>query len=239
MRGANLRSHEMRRYPINLCIEGRCAVVVGGGTVAERKIRMLLDGGAIVRVIAPAASDEIQRWATAGRLSWEAARFEPEHLEGTVLVFAATAQRDVNEEVVRVARRLGIWVNCADAPEESDFHVPAVLRRGDLVIGVSTGGRCPGFSVAIKRRLENAVGPELALALEIVAAARSKLMETESDAALKPRYENLLTEALITGCRERDGGRLDALLQDTLGAGYTLKTLGLKHWELGMEKLER
>ena len=215
------------RYPVHLRSEGRPAVVVGAGQVAMRKIRLLLDGGARVTVVAPDACPPVAAWAAAGRLRWRAEPFVPAHLDGAFLAIAATSSRRVNAEVARAARQRHVLVNVADDPEASDFHVPAVLRRGDLVVSVSTGGRCPGFARAIKRRIDAMLGPEARVALEVVAAVRRRIVQRRGAPQPRSSYAWLINDELFRACRDGDRASLDAMLRDVLGEGYSLEELGV------------
>ncbi|MFQ3663302.1 MAG: precorrin-3B C(17)-methyltransferase, partial [Chloroflexaceae bacterium] len=138
-------------YPIVLTnLTGAPVVVVGGGAVGERKVRGLLEVGAQVRLISPEATPRLQAWAAAGRIVWQPRAYVAGDLGGARLVFAATNQREVNARVARDAALHGALCNVADAPEEGDFHLPALLRCEDATIAVSSGGTAPGRAVALR-----------------------------------------------------------------------------------------
>ena len=101
------------------------------------------------------------------------------------------------------------------------------MARGDLVVGVSTGGTCPGFSQVMKGRIDSILGEEVGLALRVAAAARTWLMRETGDWVDRSRYRPLVTDALMKACGQRDSGAIEALLQETLGAECTLQALGL------------
>lgn len=119
------------------------AVVVGGGRVGQRKVTGLLAAGARVRLVSPSATPHLQELAAAGQLEWLPRPYQTGDLAGALLAFAATNERAVNAQVALDARAAHILCNVADAPDEGDFHVPAVHRQGDLTIAVGTGGRSP------------------------------------------------------------------------------------------------
>jgi cobalt-precorrin 5A hydrolase/precorrin-3B C17-methyltransferase len=138
-------------YPLVLTgIADATAIVVGGGAVGERKVRGLLAAGAAVRLISPAASEQLRAWAAEGRLGWEPRPYAPGDLAGARLAFAASNQRSVNAEVAQEAAKLGVLCNVADAPAEGSFHVPALHRAPGLTIAVSTGGAAPARAAAIR-----------------------------------------------------------------------------------------
>ncbi len=133
-----------RDYPIVLTdLEGRLAVVVGGGVVGERKVRGLLAVGAEVRLVSPEATPQLQSWAHEGRMSWVRRGYVTGDLAGARLAFAATNQRAVNAGVAREAAATGVLCNIADMPAEGNFHLPALYRGPDLTVAVSSGGAMP------------------------------------------------------------------------------------------------
>lgn len=149
-------------YPITLTRFTDAAVVVcGGGKVGERKVRGLLDAAAEggipprIRLISPTATETLQRWAAEGRIDWEVRPYVAGDLVGARLVFAATSEREVNAAIAQEAAAVGALCNVADAPEEGDFHVPAVLRTEEALIAVSTGGEDPRRAVSCRDQIRS------------------------------------------------------------------------------------
>jgi precorrin-2 dehydrogenase len=157
-------------YPIFLDLSGRRCVVVGGGQVANRKARKLLQARAEVVVISPHVRSELESVAA------EVHRrpYVEGDLEGAHLAFAATDVREVNAAVAREAAERGVPVNVADRPSEGDFAVPSTLRRGRLQLAVSTGGASPTLARRIRDELEGLFGPEWAGMIEELHAARKR-----------------------------------------------------------------
>ncbi|PYI52208.1 precorrin-2 dehydrogenase/sirohydrochlorin ferrochelatase family protein [Paenibacillus flagellatus] len=153
-------------YPMMADIAGRPCLIVGGGTVAERKAAGLLDAGAAVTVVSPDVTPRIAAWAAEGRLSHISRAYESADGEGMALVFAATDRPDVNERVHADATSRGQPVNVADRPELCSFVVPAVWRRGHLLVAVSTSGTSPMASARIRDRIEAAIGDGIDAFLE-------------------------------------------------------------------------
>lgn len=149
-----------KTYPIFLKIAGKACLVVGGGRVAERKTKSLLDAGARVTLISPELTSGLRQLAEAGKLFWERRPYRQQDLEGQMLVFVATNDREINSRVVKDCRHRGIWVNVSDEGEKSSFFIPAVIRRGELQIAISTGGRSPALARYLRHRLEKEIGPE-------------------------------------------------------------------------------
>jgi len=144
----------MKYYPVNLNIKGKVCVVIGGGRVAERKVKNILLCGSSVRVVSPNLSDLLSKWAKQRKIDYIRSQYHSCYLEGAFLVFATTSDRKVNARIAKDATRMGILVNVADSAEESSFILPAVLRKRGITIAVSTDGLSPSKSVRIRDRLK-------------------------------------------------------------------------------------
>ena len=144
----------MKYYPVNLNIKGRLCVVIGGGRVAERKVKNLLRCGGRVRVVSPDLTDLLSKWVSQGKMDYTRSEYRASHLKGAFLVYAATSDRKVNAEIARDAARRRLLVNVADAPTESTFILPAVVRKREISIAVSTNGLSPAKSVRIRDRIK-------------------------------------------------------------------------------------
>jgi len=177
----------MTLFPMFLKLEGRNCLAVGAGSVGEPKIRSLLQAGARVRVIAPRATDVVAAWAKAAILIWEARNFEPSDLEQIFLVIAATSSREVNAAIFREAQTRNILCNVVDDPELCDFYYPAVVRRGQLQLAISTGGRSPALAQRLRRELETQFGPEYAGWVEQLGKARQDLLASRLDPVERKR----------------------------------------------------
>jgi siroheme synthase-like protein len=137
-------------YPIFLDLAGKSVLVVGAGKVALRKTKGLLEAGAKVTVVAPAAEPGFAGLPVTLRRR----QFRPADLHGAVLAFAATNDRRVNHAVMLTARHRGIPVNVADSRDECSFIVPARITRNNLQIAISTGGESPRLAAALRRKIE-------------------------------------------------------------------------------------
>ena len=197
-----LRCHDivaaMNLFPINLDISDRKAVIVGGGAVAERKCRSLLEAEAAVTVIAPVITVELERLHREGKISLQPRLYQAEDLTGANLVFAATDHRAVNRAVAEEAKRLGILVCVADEPTEGTFASPSVLRRGELLLTISTGGRSPALARRIRQDLEARYGPEYAKIVTIVGTFREKLLTEGREGAYNGQLFNELLDGDLT-----------------------------------------
>jgi len=159
-------------FPAFLDLRGRRCLVVGGGRIAERKVQGLLDCGARVVVVSPALVSGLARLATIGRIDHRARVFRKVDVLRCVLVIAATGVAAVDDAVAETARLHGALVNAVDRPARCGFIYGSVLRRGQLQIAVSTGGRAPALAREIRRRLEAVIGVEYAALVDDVGAAR-------------------------------------------------------------------
>ena len=168
-------------FPIFLKLEGRECLVVGAGSVAESKIRSLLEAGAKIRVIAPQASVTVTEWARAGKISRDAREFQPADLDGVFLVIAATSSQSVNGTVFREAQSRNVLCNAVDDPGNCDFYYPAVVRRGELQIAISTAGKSPALAQKLRQDLEARYGPEYAGFVNELGEARQQLFAREMD----------------------------------------------------------
>jgi siroheme synthase-like protein len=157
-------------YPVNLVVEGRPCLVVGGGKVAAGKVRNLRACGAVVHVVASEIGPEI---AAMSDVTMERRPYRRGEVVGYRLVVAATGDAEVNGEVYRDGDEAGVWVNSADDPARCSFTLPSVVRRGPLTITVSTGGHSPALSRWLADRFGRAIGPEYGVLLELLSAARS------------------------------------------------------------------
>ena len=159
-------------FPAFLDVRRRRCLVVGGGAIATRKVHGLLECGARVTVVSPALIPELARLATMGGIDHRARAFRRADARGAMLVIAATGLAAVDDAAAGAARRHGALVNAVDRPASCDFIYGSVLRRGELQIAVSTGGRAPALAREIRRRLEPVIASEYGALVERVGRAR-------------------------------------------------------------------
>jgi precorrin-2 dehydrogenase/sirohydrochlorin ferrochelatase len=167
-------------FPAFLDLRGRRCLVVGGGPIAERKVHGLLECGARVIVVSPALVPGLARLTVSGRIEHRARVFRKVDARRSTLVIAATGVAAVDDAVAMAARQHGTLVNAVDRPAHCDFIYGSVLRRGELQIAVSTGGRAPALAREIRRRLEPIVSEEYAALVEHVGRARRAARVTAS-----------------------------------------------------------
>jgi precorrin-2 dehydrogenase / sirohydrochlorin ferrochelatase len=146
-------------FPMFMKLEGRQCLVIGAGKVGEQKIGGLLETGAHVRVVAREASPAVREWAKAGKIDLELRAFVPDDLNGIFLAVVATSSRSLNDYIYHEALKRGALCNVVDVPDLCDFFYPAVVRRGDLQIAISTAGQSPSLAQKIRLQLEAQFGP--------------------------------------------------------------------------------
>lgn len=187
-------------YPVNLDITGRTILIVGGGAVAARKARGLIEAGATrVRCVAPAFCDELPPEVERVR-----GTYCPDHLDGATLVFAATDRAEVNEAVVRDAHARNLLVNRADLDEDEpgDFTIPARFRKGDVTVAVSAGS--PALAALIRDRLESEFDARWARMADAMRELRSWIKSAGVDIATRRTiFRELATEDALTVLADR------------------------------------
>ena len=162
-------------YPILLNIQGKRCVVIGGGKVALRKAKMLLDCGANIIVISPKPHPDMVKLSKKKTLRLTQRDYETRDLRKAAVVIACTDVKKVNRKVADDAKKAGVLVNVADDAEPSDFVLPSFFRRGNLLVAVSTSGVSPALARRIRTKLEKDFGEEYASLLSLIGEVRSTL----------------------------------------------------------------
>lgn len=172
-------------YPVYLNITGQKCLVVGGGDVAERKIKNLLECGARVMVVSPECNKKVAGMVIAGGIEYHQNNYQTSDLEGAMLVISAADSEDVNRKVAEDCLTRGIPVNVVDSPDLCNFFIPSVIRRGDLAISISTGGKSPLLAVRLRMELEKQFGKEYEKFLEIMGRVRQRVLAECDDPAVR------------------------------------------------------
>jgi precorrin-2 dehydrogenase len=208
----------LKVYPVFLNIDGKPCLVVGGGSVGERKVEDLLLAGAQVTLVSREITPVLEAMAAQGLITYRREDFSPEHLRGMVLAIAATNDLNTNQSVSVAAQSRGLPVNIVDQPALCSFVVPATIRRGDLTLAIGTGGRSPALAKKLRRDLEQVYGPEYGPYLELLGAIREKVLSCRRD---HPDNLNLFTRIvsspLFQLLNARDLAGLQTLLTELLG----------------------
>ncbi|MEC9395504.1 MAG: bifunctional precorrin-2 dehydrogenase/sirohydrochlorin ferrochelatase, partial [Actinomycetota bacterium] len=187
-------------YPVNLDLAGRRALVVGGGTVAARKVHGLLAAGADVTVVAPEVVDEI---ADNHRVRWHQRPYRRGEVALYRLAISATGDPAVDGQVYWDAEAADVWLNSADDPQHCSFTLPAVTSRNDLQVTVSTNGRSPAVAAWLRRTIDAAVGPEHATVVSLAAEVRAEL-RAATGTSESPGWVDALDDDLVDLVRVGD-----------------------------------
>jgi precorrin-2 dehydrogenase / sirohydrochlorin ferrochelatase len=166
---------DLPQYPVNLIVDGRPCLVVGGGGVARRKVEGLLACGALVTVVAPRLGDELEALAASSTISVERRPYRPGEAGRYRLVVAATDDPAVNRSIFDDGEAAGVWVNAADEPRSCSFTLPSVVRRGPIMVTVATGGHSPALSTWLRRHVEDELGEEYVVLLELLSQERAAI----------------------------------------------------------------
>ncbi len=204
----------MRYFPLFADLHGRRVLVVGGGAVAERKVRLLLEAGAQVRLVAP----EVTAWlGEHPSIEVHREQFGPQDLDGAVLAIAATDDRAVNEAVATAGRDRNVLVNVVDVAELSSFIVPAIVDRSPLVIAVSTGGVAPVLARLVRERLESLLDGSFGQLAGLLERWRSRIKGGLPDVNSRRRfYETVVRGQVSALVRNNDLPGAERELERTL-----------------------
>ena len=217
LRTSNVERTTSKPYPIVLTqLAGLRCVVVGGGEVAVRKVRALLDSGALVTVISPVLHPELAELLAAGQIEHLVRRYEVGDLAGAFLVIAATDRREVNAAVAEEAQQRGMLHNIADDPGASNFHTLGGVQRGDVLLTVSTGGDSPALAAFIRRKLQALFGPEYALVAERLGRLRREFGATLAPSTRTRLWRTLVSDELIERARTGDAAALDRYIDQVV-----------------------
>jgi len=178
--------------PIFMEIKDRLCLVVGGGEVSYRKVSVLLDAGAMVRVVAP---EFLEAFSDLPKIERVVQRFQPDHLDGTTLVIAATDDQTVNHEVSRLARARNIPVNVVDHPDLCTFIMPSILDRSPLMVAFSSGGASPVLARMLRGKLETMIPQGYGR----LAAFCARLRDTVKVAITEPAMRRIFWENVLEG----------------------------------------
>jgi precorrin-2 dehydrogenase / sirohydrochlorin ferrochelatase len=217
----------MKTYPIFAVIEDKPCLVVGGGTVGQRKVHDLLAAGARVTVVSPALTSELAALASQGKIRHLSEDFHETQVEGMALVMAATDDPEINARVSAAAQARAIWVNVADVPEHCTFIVPAQVRRGDLTLAISTGGASPALARQLREDLQLQFGPEYGPYLNLLQRVRTRLLaERRAHPDNGPLFHRLVQSPLKEAVARGDRAWAVKVLHEVLGSVLSNPVLG-------------
>lgn len=208
----------MELFPIYLNLHQRTCLVVGGGSVAARKITHLLQCGAMVTVVAPEVEEGIAELAREGKIIWKPRGFVESDLEEIFLVFSATDDEGLNHRISMLCQERNIPINVVDDPQHCSFFVPAVVRRGSLSLAISTAGKSPMYARKLKEQLQEIVTAEYGEFVEMLGEVREEVKRAYPEDIDKRReifkslvYSDIL-ELLLAGEKDEAKERIKACI---------------------------
>jgi precorrin-2 dehydrogenase/sirohydrochlorin ferrochelatase len=217
----------MKTYPIFAVLADKPCLVVGGGAVGERKVHDLMAAGARVTVVSRTLTPALAALADRGEIRFLAEDFRAAQVEGMALVMAATDDQEVNAAVSAAAQARAIWVNVADAPEYCTFIVPAMVRRGDLTLALSTGGASPALARQLRQELQQHFGPEYGPYLDLLQRVRTRVLAARRGHPDNgPLFHRLVHSPLREAVAQGDRARVLKLLHEVLGSVISTPVLG-------------
>jgi precorrin-2 dehydrogenase/sirohydrochlorin ferrochelatase len=210
-------------YPILVDLKGKKVVVVGGGSVARRKVETLLDHGAEVHIVSKALAPELNDHVARNRIVHRGKEFREGHLEGAFMVIAATDDHLLNHRISEKAMERGVLINAVDQPDDCTFIVPSILRRGDLLIAVSTSGKSPAMAKKVRETLERLFGDEYGAFLMLMGSLRKMVLEGglpqgENRRLFQALVNSDLLELIEREAWEEVAGRVNGILQTDLSS---------------------
>lgn len=168
-------------YPISLNLAMQRCVVIGGGAVASRKVSGLLDSGADISIISPEINIELRKLVKNNLIKWTQSKYKSEYLAGAALVFGATDSTETNKRISQDAKDAGIPVNIADDPDNCTFILPAICKKDDIQIAVTTAGAAPAIAARIRDKIDSCIGREYETLVSILKKLRSRIRSIERE----------------------------------------------------------
>jgi len=212
----------MAYFPIFLDLEGKKVIVVGGGSVAQRKIQTLIEYGAKVEVISRDLTPRLKQLIAENRIRQIGRQFEQKHINGAFMVIAATDDAQLNREISMRAREKGLLINAVDQPEDCNFILPSVLKRGELVIAVSTSGRSPALAKKVRESLEKAFGSEYEYLVHMMGQIRKEVLAkkwpTEDNTRI---FKEIIASNILDAIKKKDVDQMALILGDILKRSFS------------------
>jgi precorrin-2 dehydrogenase/sirohydrochlorin ferrochelatase len=209
----------MAYYPIFIKLDGKTALVVGGGRVAQRKIETLLEYGASVHIISKELTDKLKQLVESGDIRHMGKKFENKHLDGAFLVIAATDNEKLNHEISETAQKRGLLINTVDQPTDCNFIVPSIVKRGDLILAISTSGKSPALAKKLRKKMDGQFGSEYEVFLILMGCLRKEVLKmglshNENGRIFKEIVDSDVLEALTSKDRDRVKSTLRRILPE-------------------------
>lgn len=216
----------MSYYPVFLNLTDKEVLVVGGGLVAQRKVETLLQYGASISIVSRHLTPRLKELVETHRITFVGSEFTEDHLAVVFLVIAATDDPMLNHRVSLDAQERGLLINAVDQPEDCNFIVPSILRRGDLQVAISTSGKSPALARKLRQEMELQFGKEYEKLLLLMGSVREQVIsrglpQDENKRIFKKIVESDMLEAITRKDRER----VKNILKSALGNKFNQDTI--------------
>lgn len=216
----------MLLYPVNLNVKDKRCLVVGGGNVAYRKVVTLLEFGAEVVLVSPELCEKLEALAVQSAIHIHKREYKSEDAGGAFLIFAATNNLNLQQQIAEDATKYNVLLNSATDPQRCDFQVPAHFRRGELQVAISTSGASPAVSRMIRERLEKSFGDEYEYAICLLRLIRQRIVGPDSKSSVnRELLEGVLQDDIISCIGQQDWHRLKLVLEKNLSGVLSVDEL--------------
>jgi precorrin-2 dehydrogenase/sirohydrochlorin ferrochelatase len=205
----------LKYYPVFLDIRDKICVVIGGGEVAARKAKRLLDCGAKVSIISPRIVPELSSLKEKDKISHIAAEYNDNLIDKAALIIGATDDEKTNARISNDARSKGIPVNIVDDPQKCDFILPSLVQRGDLAIAIGTGGKSPALARHLREELEIKYGEEYEILLHILGSLRAS--RGKNSGAGKDWFKLLLATDILDFIKNKNIKKIKEIVKKITG----------------------
>jgi len=214
----------MPYYPIFLDLNNENVVVVGGGEVAERKIKNLLMYGCTIYISSPHLTPHLEQLVATKKIHHIPYESLDAHMDDTFMVIAATDDTKVNSKIASQAKNHGLLINTVDQPKDCNFIMPSIMKRGNLQIAISTAGKSPALAKKIRKNLESTFPPEYDSFVELLGIIRTKLLSQDQPSSKnKIIFQQLVDSNLLEMITHKNWDGIRATLQSILGEGFPIE----------------
>ena len=214
----------MSFYPVCIELEGKTVLVVGGGSVAQRKVETLLKFGASIRIVSRKLANTLKKLVESNEIYHIGEEFRDEHLDGAFLVIAATDDERLNRKISESAQKRRLLINAVDQPSECNFIVPSIVNRGDLLIAISTSGKSPALAKKLRKELEVQFGGEYETFLTLMGCLREEILLMGLSQDEKSRIFNEIVDSdILQSLAQGDIAGVESTLKQILPGDQAIK----------------
>ena len=204
----------MSYYPILIELEGKKVLVIGGGNVAQRKIETFLEFGASIDVVSRELTFRLKNLVESGEIHHLGNEYSEECLKDAFLIIIATNDKQLNHEISESARKKGLLINTVDQPSDCNFIVPSIVRKGDLLIAISTSGKSPALAKKIRKEIDSQFGSEYDSLLCLMGSLRREVLQRGlSQSENKRIFNEIINSDILDALAQNNRLRIEAILK--------------------------